>query len=140
MQLSRAADYALRAVRFLSRVPKDETASISRIAEGEDIPRQFLAKILKELTVKKVITSFKGVKGGYKLAFGPKEITFLQVIEAIEGPLHINLCTEFGKSYCGGVGTCEMHKFWVEQEAILKRKLTSANFGKYSVRTQSSAN
>jgi Rrf2 family protein len=137
MQISRRADYALRAIRFLSRLPKDDTASISRIAEGEAIPREFLAKILKELADKEVIQSFRGVTGGYGLARRPKQITYLQVIEAVEGPLHLNLCTEFGGSYCKRSGNCEMHAFWVRQEESLKRRLASTNFGKYAKRTGS---
>jgi Rrf2 family protein len=131
MQLSRRADYALRAIRFLSRLPKGDTASISRIAEGEAIPREFLAKILKELADKEVIQSFRGVTGGYGLARRPKQITYLQVIEAVEGPLHLNLCTEFGESHCKRSGDCEMHAFWVQQEASLKRQLSNSNFGRY---------
>lgn len=130
MHLSRKADYALRAVRFLSKLPKGETASISRIAEGEDIPRAFLAKILKELSTKQVIESFKGVKGGYRLASQPKDINYLQVIETVEGPMHISLCTEPGQTYCDRVGSCESHAFWLKQEDLLKRCLSSKRFGK----------
>jgi Rrf2 family transcriptional regulator, iron-sulfur cluster assembly transcription factor len=132
MHLSRKADYALRAIRMLSRLPKGKSASINQIAEGEGIPREFLAKILKELSVKKVIVSFQGVKGGYRLVSKPKEITYLQIIEAIEGPLHISLCTEPGQTYCNRVGSCDAHVFWVKQEELLKRNLSKTNFGKCS--------
>ena len=130
MQLSRKADYALRAVRFLSRLPKSESASINRISEAEKIPREFLAKILKEMSMKKVIESFKGVKGGYRLICKPKDINYLQIIEAVEGPIHISLCTEPGQSHCNRVGNCDLHVFWVKQEELLKHRLSRKNFGK----------
>ena len=50
MQLSRKADYALRAVKHLSSLPKGKLGSINSIAAAEAIPREFLAKILKDLT------------------------------------------------------------------------------------------
>jgi Rrf2 family transcriptional regulator, iron-sulfur cluster assembly transcription factor len=137
MQLSRKADYALRAIRFLSRLPQGATASINRIAEGEAVPREFLAKILKMLTDKDVILSFKGVSGGYGLARRPKQISYLQVIEAVDGPIHLNLCTEFGGSYCSHNGECIMHSFWIKQEELIKRKLSSTNYGKYASRKKS---
>ncbi len=139
MQLSRKADYALRAIRFLARAPKGETRSINQISEGESIPREFSAKILKDLKLKRVIESFQGVKGGYRLARSPKDTTYLQVIEAVDGPIHLNLCTEPGNNYCKRVGSCELHTFWTQQETSLKRKLSSTNFGKYSVKKRSTA-
>ena len=117
MQLSRKADYALRAVRFLSNLPKGKLGSINNIAHAESIPREFLAKILKDLTRAGILMSFQGVTGGYRLASQPKQVSFLDVIEAIEGPIHINLCTEGGPNCgCDQVNSCNMHDFWVVQE------------------------
>ena len=131
MQLSRKADYALRAVRHLTNLPKGKLASINAIAEAEQIPREFLAKILKDLTRSGVLVSFQGVTGGYRLSRTSKDISFLDVIEAIEGPIHINLCTEGDRCSCKQVGTCTMHNFWIEQEAHFKKALSRHSFGKY---------
>jgi Rrf2 family protein len=139
MQLSRKADYALLAIRFLSRLPKGETRSINQISEGESIPREFSAKILKDLKLKGVIDSFQGVKGGYRLSRRPKNITYLKVIEAVDGPIHLNLCTEPYSTYCDRVGSCPLHTFWVKQESLLKRKLIGENFGNYAVKSRSFA-
>jgi len=131
MQLSRKADYALRAVRHLTNIPKGKLASINAIAEAEQIPREFLAKILKDLTRAGVLVSFQGVTGGYRLSKNSKDVSFLDVIEAIEGPIHINLCTEGDRCSCEQVGTCTMHDFWVNQEAQFKKALSRHSFGKY---------
>lgn len=131
MQLSRKADYALRAVRHLTNLPKGKLASINAIAEAEAIPREFLAKILKDLTRAGVLVSFQGVTGGYRLSRNSKDVSFLDVIEAIEGPIHINLCTEGGRCSCEQVGTCTMHDFWLGQEAMFKKALSKHSFGKY---------
>ncbi len=131
MQLSRKADYALRAVRLLSTLPKGKLGSINTIAAAEAIPREFLAKILKDLTRSGILVSFQGVTGGYKLARPSKEITFLDVIEAIEGPIHINLCTEGGSCPCERIKNCPMHKFWITQEDSFKKNLARHHFGRY---------
>ena len=131
MQLSRKADYALRAFRFLSTLPKGKLGSINTIAEAETVPREFLAKILKDLTRGGILVSYQGVTGGYRLARTARDISFLDVIEAIEGPLHINLCTEGPNCGCEQYDTCQFRDFWVKQEKSLKSALSRHNFGRY---------
>ena len=131
MQLSRKADYALRAIRHASTLPKGKLGSINSIAEAESIPREFLAKILKDLTRSGILISFQGVTGGYRLTRAPKDITFLDVIEAIDGPIHLNLCTEKGNCSCDEIDTCQMKDFWVVQENSFKKALGKHNFARY---------
>jgi Rrf2 family protein len=131
MQLSRKADYALRAVKHLSTLPKGKLGSINSIAAAESIPREFLAKILKDLTRGGILVSFQGVTGGYRLANAPKDISFLDVIEAIEGPVHINLCTEGDACPCDQANTCAMRDFWLTQEGSFKKALGKHNFARY---------
>ena len=132
MQLSRKADYALRAVKHLSTIPKGKLGSINSIAEAEAIPREFLAKILKYLTRGSILVSFQGVTGGYRLARLPREVSFLEVIEVIEGPIHINLCTEDASCACDRVDICPMQDFWVMQERSFKKSLAKHTFGRYA--------
>jgi len=134
MRLSRKSDYALRAVRHISNLPKGKLGSINSISEAEQVPREFLAKILKDLTRAGILVSYQGVTGGYRLARTPKEVTFLDVIEAIDGPIHLNLCTENsvgGVCQCDQGGTCAMRGFWDAQEKTFKRALQREHFGKY---------
>ena len=131
MQLSRKADYALRAVKHLSSLPKGKLGSINSIAAAEAIPREFLAKILKDLTRGGILVSFQGVTGGYRLNHAPKDISFLDVIETIEGPVHINLCTEGDSCPCDRATDCTMRDFWLTQEKGFKKALSKHNFGRY---------
>ena len=131
MRLSRKSDYALRAVRHLSGLPKGQLGSINTVAEAETVPREFLAKILKDLTRGGILVSYQGVKGGYTLAREPKEITFLNVIEAIDGPIHLNLCTEPDGCRCDQYETCDLRSFWESQEATFKKALGKQHFGRY---------
>ena len=131
MQLSRKADYALRAVKHLSSLPKGKLGSINSVAAAESIPREFLAKILKDLTRARILDSFQGVTGGYRLAKAPKDVSFLTVIEAIEGPIHINLCTKGGSCPCSQHAKCQMRDFWTAQEKSFKKALGKHTFARY---------
>ena len=129
MRLSRKSDYALRAVMHLSKLPTGTLGSINSIAKAETIPREFLAKILKDLTRAGILVSYQGVTGGYRMADKPKDVTFLHVIEAIDGPIHLNLCTAGG--HCDQRKSCEIRPFWEAQEVLFKKALSKQNFGKY---------
>jgi Rrf2 family protein len=132
MKVSRKADYALRAVKFLSGLPSNELGSINEIAEIEQIPREFLAKILKELIVGGLLTSYRGVAGAYRVSRRPRLISFLEVIEAVDGPIHLNICTEGGSNCpCDRWQTCAMRDFWVAQERQYKNALSRHTFGRY---------
>ncbi len=131
MRLSRKSDYALRAVRHIANLPSGKLGSINSISEAESVPREFLAKILKDLTRSGILVSYQGVTGGYRLAQAPKDVSFLDVIEAIDGPLHLNLCTETKTCACDQFGTCQLQGFWQKQESTFKKALERENFAKY---------
>lgn len=131
MRLSRKSDYALRAVRHLATLPKGKLGSINSISAAEKIPREFLAKILKDLTRAGLLVSYQGVTGGYRLAILPKEVSFLDVIEAIDGPIHLNLCTEQKNCRCEEFDKCQMKDFWMVQEKMFKKALGREHFAKY---------
>jgi Rrf2 family protein len=128
MQLSRKADYALRAVAYVAQLKKMELASIGRIARARNIPREFLAKILKELTRAGILVSYQGVTGGYRLARSPKDISFLDVIEAMEGPVAVNLCVDGSHCDCTREKGCEIRPFFVKQQDNITRALRRQTF------------
>jgi len=129
MQLSRKADYALRAVAYVAQLKKTELASIGRIAKARGIPREFLAKILKELTRAGILVSFQGVTGGYRLARAPKDVSFLDVIEAMEGPVAVNLCVDGSHCGCTQEKGCEIRSFFVKQQDQISKALKRQTFG-----------
>lgn len=130
MQLSRKSDYALRAVMHFAGLPKGLLASIGTVAKAQNIPREFLAKILKDLTWAGILVSYQGVTGGYRLARPAKEISFLDVIEAMDGPISLNLCVE-DDDCCSHYKNCKMRDFWIKEQDHFKKALTRANFGRY---------
>ncbi len=94
--LTRKTDYALVALATLARETGEdsEPQSARQIAERCDLPLPLLMNALKELHRANIICSRRGVGGGYYLCREPGDISLKQVIEALEGPINITLCSE----------------------------------------------
>src|SRR6185503_2928576 len=88
LRLTRAADYAILAMMHLGSLPDGGIALKDQIAQAQDIPPSFLAKILRQLVKTGLLRSARGVNGGFGLRRTPAEINLLDILEGIEGPLH----------------------------------------------------
>jgi Rrf2 family protein len=122
MQLSRKAEYALHALMYVASVNGHHHASINEIAENAKIPREYLAKVLKGLTNAGFLFSIRGVNGGYKLAKAKEKISFLDVLEATQGPFTVSRCQDKSR--------CPDYQFWEEITKYLKKVLGDMNLGK----------
>jgi Rrf2 family protein len=90
MKLTRAASYALQAVAYMANHKKgkgDIPIASHKIAEERKIPERFLLKVLKPLVSADILLSIKGPNGGYRLARPASDITMLEVVEAVDGPI-----------------------------------------------------
>lgn len=125
LELSRKSDYALRAVIYLARIPPDRYGRVSEIAKAKDIPQAFLAQILPLLANRGVVKSQQGAHGGYALARPASEITFLEVIESVEGPLRLNKCVEGHHDDCTILDSCEMLHVWNQAQSQMVAFLSS---------------
>jgi len=133
MQITRQADYALRAVLFLSQLNGDQRASTSAIAEKQKIPPSFLAKIVSQLSIAGLIQTSRGARGGVALAKAPEDISMLDVIEAIDGPVMLNECAE-NPERCPFGKTCPLQHIWHETRHELVGRLSSATFEQVNLR------
>ncbi len=91
MKLSRTVSYALQATLQLAQTNSDGPVPCSRLASEGKMPERFLLQILRNLVAHGILGSTRGVEGGYTLERAPDEISLLEVIEAIEGPLTSSL-------------------------------------------------
>lgn len=88
MKLTRASSYALHAVAHMAtQKPQDKPVASHTIAQLRGIPERFLLKVLKPLVSIRVLSSVKGPNGGYRLARNPGDISVLEIIEAVDGPI-----------------------------------------------------
>jgi Rrf2 family protein len=114
MQVSRKVDYALRAVIHLANDEhRDRACSVAEIADRERIPKQFLEKIIRDLIRTGLVRSRRGPHGGYVLAKPAEQVTFRHVIEAVEGPISLNVCVG-EHAECFLLGACGMNRVWAE--------------------------
>ena len=127
MQITRQADYAVRAVYHLTKLGPDSRAATSQIAEKQRIPPSFLAKIISQLSVAGLLHTSRGARGGVSLARDPEEISLLDVVEAIDGPILLNECVADAAS-CTFTEDCPMRQIWCEAQEHLVGRLQSTNF------------
>jgi Rrf2 family protein len=127
MQITRQADYALRAMLFLSRKEPNEKTATSQIAEQQRIPPSFLAKIISQLSIAGLLHTSRGARGGVSLAREPKEISLLDVVEAIDGPILLNECVG-DASTCTFEEDCPLHDIWKDAQVQLVDRLRKTHF------------
>jgi Rrf2 family protein len=109
---SRSSEHAIRALVHLAQAPQDKYVMVKTIAEEEDIPSHFLAKILQELARKGLLRSSKGPTGGFSLRVEPRDIRLLDIVEALDGLASYQQCAS-GLSECSDEMPCSMHDNWV---------------------------
>jgi Rrf2 family protein len=127
MQITRQADYALRAVKFLAHLAPGEKASTGAIAEEQRIPPSFLAKIISQLSIAGLIHTARGARGGVFLSRSSSDISILDVVEAIDGPITMNECTT-NPDTCSFSSDCALHDLWCSTRNELIAKLKKTTF------------
>jgi len=127
MQITRQADYAVRAVLHLSRMGGNQRAATSAVAQEQNIPPSFLAKIISQLSIAGLLHTSRGARGGVTLAREPKEITLLEVVEAIDGPIQLNECVGENSS-CAFDQECPLRPVWCDAQDELVKRLKNTNF------------
>jgi len=127
MKLTRGGEYGIRGVLYLARHDDGKISMLSAIAKAQDVPPRFLAKIFQALAKAGVVKSHRGAKGGFSLARPASEITIKDVIEAIEGPIYLNVCL-VGQGECSRDKICPVHAVWEEAQEKMMSVLDRANF------------
>ena len=130
MQITRQADYAVRAVMYLAQLGPDRRAATSQIAQEQRIPPSFLAKIVSQLSVAGLLQTSRGARGGVSLARNPDEISLLDVVEAIDGPILLNECVS-SAGICSFGDVCPMRPVWCDAQAELVDRLKVTTFDRF---------
>lgn len=119
--LGRTGDYGVRAVLDVARSHGAGRRKTREIAEAMSIPSRYLSQILALLVRSNILTATAGPSGGYELGRPPDEVTLLDVVEAVEGPIALERCVVRGIP-CSSDGTCAVHDAWAAaQDAMLDR-------------------
>jgi Rrf2 family protein len=138
MQITRQADYAVRAIYYLAMLGPGNRASTSQIAKEQHIPPSFLAKIISQLSVAGLLHTSRGARGGVVLARDPEDISMLDVVEAIDGPIMLNECVEDTHG-CQHNENCPMRELWCEIQDDLVSRLGGTTFADFVKEKQGSS-
>lgn len=124
LQITRDGEYGVRALLHLASRPEGTLSLISEIAEAQEVPRSYLSKIMQHLVRSGLVKSRRGARGGFHLARSPETITLRQAIEAVEGPIFLNICL-IKKGECHRDELCPVHRVWQEAQKALLEVLDS---------------
>jgi Rrf2 family protein len=131
MQITRQADYAVRAMVYLAQLGPDQRAATGQIAKEKSIPPSFLAKIVSQLSVAGLLHTSRGARGGVSLAKPAETISLLDVVEAIDGPILLNDCVG-EMSSCKFDDSCPLQPVWCDAQKMLVEHLSKANFAQFT--------
>lgn len=131
MNISKASSYAILSMSYISAHTDKAPIPANEIAEAENIPKSFLHKILRRLDDSGLIKSKKGPKGGYTLQKEALEISILDVIEVIQGPVFFQDCL-LGLDECGSPDSCKVHNIWKSAQEVMKGSLEATSIASLS--------
>jgi len=127
MHFKMEADYAIRMVDYL--VKSNKLARAPEIAAEAKVPLRFAKSILQKLAKEKIVNSYLGVNGGYKLGRQTEEISMYDIIEAISGPIELSQCVATSKECpCKSDTGCRYHKVFMEMSAEMENRLREVRF------------
>lgn len=127
MRLTKAGEYAIRCVLYLSMQEKNVVASRNEISKAMDIPRDFLTKIAQQLSRADILEIIQGPKGGFRLLVSPEKLNLLDVIETMMGEIFFNECALRPQS-CSQSCNCAVHSVWVKARTQFRETLKQATF------------
>ncbi|MDR3671976.1 MAG: Rrf2 family transcriptional regulator [Holophaga sp.] len=127
LQIARHTDYAARIVLHLACLGEGAQAAIAEIAEQRMLPEFFVRRLIGKLVQGGILVSSRGSSGGIRLARPAAEITMLDLVRVMEGPIALNHCLE-PEHACPFTGTCPVQSVWAEATRALEATLAAARF------------
>jgi Rrf2 family protein len=111
MIFSRSAEYALRVMAYLALREDSAPLRAKDLAKEVNIPVHYSSKILGRMVAARLLLGSKGHGGGFYLRKKPQTVKFIDIFEAIEGPIDMRHCV-FGLKVCSSAAPCPLHHRW----------------------------
>ncbi len=127
LTISRETDYAARVVLHLTLQGAGERITAQQIAQQRLIPRALVRRVVTRLAAAGLIVTTRGNEGGIALARPASQISLLEVVEAMEGPVALNQCV-VEPGICPLVPACTVHGAWVYARDVIRTHLQSITF------------
>ncbi len=129
MTITRATEYAIRALLYMSKQPRGKIVFKKDICITQNVTPAFLTKILQPLIRAGIVGSQRGAGGGFYLLKDPAEVTLLDVVRSQEGPLYLNQCLS-PQGTCERDVFCPVHRAWREVREEMMNTLEYYNFAR----------
>ena len=123
MELTRRCDYAFRILRSAYR-HHDTYVSIAEVAEEEDIPYAFARTIQHDLATAGYLRTVRGAKGGLVLNCDPANVTLLDILRSLQGPIEVAACAT-DPSTCSKSASCTINRIWIAADEALNSLMGS---------------
>lgn len=126
LEITRRADYATRLMIELGKQTDQTWVSAEKLRQETGVPKPFLHKITADLVRADLVKTFPGPTGGLALARPQNKINLLQILEAIDGAICINVC-QLRPQECPRDRICPAHTVWGDLQMTISRKLQSVS-------------
>lgn len=136
--ISRETDYAARVVLHLSLQEAGARATAQQIAAERLIPRALVRRVVTRLATAGIIETTRGTEGGIQLARPAADISLLQVVEAMEGPVALNRCA-IEPETCPLSSACSVHEAWCRARDIIRLHLDQITFEQLAGKKENSS-
>jgi FeS assembly SUF system regulator len=122
LRISKLTDYG---TVILARLAQDPGAQFTatQLAQSTHVPLATVSKLLKQLQRHALVSSTRGLHGGYRLARTPETITAADVLDALEGPVALTECATH-PNQCGIEGSCGVNRAWQKVNTAIRRTLS----------------
>ena len=127
MRLTAKSEYGVLAAIDLACNYGSGPVSAREIAERRGIPPRFLEQLFVSLRRADLVSAVRGAKGGFVLTRDPKDVTVLDVVEALEGPLASSVCDQAREETCGKSATCAAAPVWARATSALRDVFASTS-------------
>jgi FeS assembly SUF system regulator len=124
--MSRLTDYGVIVMSYMAADP-EATHNAAEVAAGTFLRPPTVSKLMRLLAKRGLLESQRGVKGGYRLARPPREISLARIIDALEGPVGITVCTGPVRSDCIHESVCPSRGHWQRINRTLRQALETVN-------------
>jgi len=132
LKLNRITDYAVVVLAQMAREP-GRLVTAPQLAHDSAVPMPTVAKVLKDLAREGVLVSERGAHGGYRLARPPGEITVLEIIRALEGPVSLTACVDGHEGACDVESLCPMRGNWDRVNRAIRSALEGVSLADMAV-------
>ena len=105
--INRNTDYALRALCYISK--QKSVVTVTELVSRLGVPKPFMRKILQQLNKEKILKSYRGQRGGFKLKATPEKIYIIEIMRIFQGQMGLDRCF-LKKDICPNKGKCVLRK------------------------------